>query len=226
MSHDRPAPAACIILAAGSSSRMGTHKFALPFDGERLFIHKIAGEYVSAGCSPVVVVVSPSGDRYGRRTGCFNSLPMLVGINEHPGRGRLLSIITGIMMAGKSGFVFVQNIDQPFISGHLLKRMMKKEREDAYVAPVSGDRAGHPVLLGRKIMDDLLAAREEDISLRDFLSAYEMIPVKGCGEEIFVNINTPEDYLRYFNRIPPFAPLPAASSPQRTDGTVPPLKEE
>jgi len=111
----------------------------------------------------------------------------------------MLSIVTGLRRAGSCDFAFIQNVDQPFISDRLLTRMMKAACRDAYVAPVFEGRTGHPVLLGRDIMEVLLGGTEDDLSFRDFLARYTMIPVAGGGAEIFININTPEDYRRYFS---------------------------
>src|SRR3954468_6115952 len=57
-----PLQTAAVILAAGTSSRMGRNKMLLPLEGESL-VRRTAGRALRAGLAPVVVVLGHEAQR-------------------------------------------------------------------------------------------------------------------------------------------------------------------
>ena len=60
------------------------------------------------------------------------------------------------------------------------------------------DKGGHPVLLPNSIIKKIAEADDLDTSLLDVLSLYPKIKVEVSNDTIFRNVNTPEDYEKYF----------------------------
>lgn len=74
---DTPPRIGLVLLAAGSSSRLGTPKQLLVVRGRTLLRHA-AEEAVAAGCRPVVVVLGAYADRLARE---IVDLPVMVAHN-------------------------------------------------------------------------------------------------------------------------------------------------
>lgn len=141
----------CILLAAGASSRMGSHKLLLSIDGEKVV--RRTARIALARCHPLVVVTG-----YGREA-VEEALAGLDGIillfNPAWEKGRVGSAIKGIeaLPAAGPGF-FLHHADMPFVSEAVFDVLEKAIQggEDAahgpvdivYIAGNSG-KPGHPV---------------------------------------------------------------------------------
>lgn len=181
-----------IILAAGKSSRMGQAKSRLMMPGDVSFVDHIVRQYLDVGCKKIILVAN-SEDAGFLTGGKEIDKDYLIIINEHPEKGRLFSLQTGIHAAGETGFFFIQNIDNPFASPHLLNLLYENRQKADLVKPVYKGKGGHPILISEKIAQDLLELKDLSIPLRDFLSTYPTQSVETEDENILVNINTRED---------------------------------
>src|SRR5437762_12687473 len=72
-----PSDVAAVLLAAGSSTRMGTNKLLLELEGEPL-VRRAARRALAAGLSPVVVVVGHEADR---ARAALADLAVLIALN-------------------------------------------------------------------------------------------------------------------------------------------------
>ena len=112
-----------VILAGGRSSRMGTDKALIEFDGEPL------GERVlrmlRAACDPILVA---SGD--GRRLGSLG-VPQVADVVAEA--GPLGGIVAGLE-AAETDLVAVVAVDMPFASAEVLRLLAERwNGEDAVV---------------------------------------------------------------------------------------------
>ncbi len=188
-----------LILAAGFSGRMGVPKFSLSYDKNQTFLTKIIRSYQSAGCKEIVVVVNRQGQEYLKQQKTFFAgNDITVVLNTFPERERFYSLQTGLKMLSNGKPVFIQNIDNPFVETDLLYRMADAFEPEAYVVPRYNGRGGHPVLLSAKIVSDLLASTDYRQNLRDFLRPYPKINCPVEDEKVLVNINSPQEYRKYF----------------------------
>ncbi len=190
-----------LILAAGFSGRMGVPKFSLPYDKNQTFLTKIIRSYQSAGCKKIVVVVNRTGQEFLREHEffCDNSDISMV-LNTFPERERFYSLQTGLKRFQDGRPVFIQNIDNPFVQPALLHRLAESFSAESFVVPYYNGRGGHPVLLSGKIVSDLMASPDYRQNMRDFLQAYPKIYCPVEDEEILVNINSRQEYKKYFGR--------------------------
>jgi molybdenum cofactor cytidylyltransferase len=153
----KAAPAiAGIILAAGASRRMGTPKALLVLKGET-FLDRLIGLF-SEVASPVVVVV---GHQAGEiRAGIRRGGAARFVVNPDPERGMLSSLQCGLAaLPQEAEAAMFMPVDQPDIERSTLEKLIGQF--DAGRAPATipayHNEHGHPVLITRPLIDELLA---------------------------------------------------------------------
>ncbi len=190
---------AALILAAGSSGRMGAPKLSLPFSDGQSFIGQCVCRFLAFGCQKAGVVVNEEGAAFIRNNK-ENFPPQMIPIlNPHPEKGRLHSIKTGIAALQHDGPLFIHNVDNPFVHPATLKALSSAFTGNHCVCPQYQDRGGHPVLIPEKVSRELLREENPDMSLKEFLQAQKVLLVEVDQPEVLININTPEEYRRWFS---------------------------
>jgi len=186
-----------IILAAGLSERMGRSKAFLKWDKHTTFLKKIIQEYSSFGSGKVIVVVNQNG--YSQILSDFPAISEYsnIIINPNPEKGRMGSIKLGIKELPANSACYIQNIDNPFVTGEVLNAMNNLIKPDAYVVPTYAEKGGHPVLVSSEIIKEISLIENPDYDLRKILNNFKRIEVKTNDERILVNINTLSDYQKY-----------------------------
>ncbi|MBT8398771.1 MAG: nucleotidyltransferase family protein [Gemmatimonadetes bacterium] len=187
-----------IIPAAGRSSRMGTPK-ALLDAGGLTFLARVMASLREGGSGPLLVVVrkldSPLATeaRFGGAQ---------VVLNPDPSQGPISSLQAGIRALPEgAGAVFLAPVDHPLFSSATVRALAHgfgQERPPLAV-PALGGRRGHPVLLGSCLFPELLEKNLPQGArtvLRRYLGDRLEVPVQDPG--ILADIDTPEEYERYF----------------------------
>lgn len=181
-----------VVLAGGSSRRMGRDKTLLSAGGESLPAR--AARHLATVCAEVAVA-----DR-GRRL-----LPGLPSLPDGPGRGPAAGIL-GAAEAYPGRRLLVLACDLPRIPEGLLAALAQAPEAD-WVVPRWQEGVeplcslyGPAALaaLGRRIARGLFALHElaeEDLAVR-ILEGGELARF-GDPREIFLNLNAPEDWERY-----------------------------
>ncbi|MBW6490473.1 MAG: NTP transferase domain-containing protein [Lentimicrobium sp.] len=199
-----PLPVSCIILSAGDSGRMGTHKALLPFGREKItFLEQIIKTYHQAGVDEMVVVVNSSLLMLMNELN--PDLPGNVQIveNLHPEKGRFYSLQTGLKHVSTGSFVFIQNIDNPFIDKETALKMLENMNRAMIVLPAFSGKTGHPLLVHPKVCEKIIMSESSEARLDHFIQDFSAAKIEVAHGHILANINTPEDYERWFNlRIP------------------------
>lgn len=188
-----------IILSAGKSSRMGVPKFSLRFNETSTFLENIINEYSKFGCNEIVVVLNPDSTSYLKQLDLKLPSNTKVVINEHPEWERFFSLklgAKGLIIPTNS---FVSNIDNPFVSQDVLNRLASKGEGFNYVNPTYNGKGGHPFLISKKVITDLIAEEQDQIHLKEFLGRYTKKSVEVNDKKILVNINTEEEFKRFCN---------------------------
>ncbi len=192
-----------VILAGGNSSRMGMSKAFLSFDRDRTFLEKIIATYSDLGCARIIVVLN---DKIQTRTDLIQG----IGINERvtilknptPEKGRLFSIRMGLQEMSKMDHVFLQNIDDPFTEGSILRSLLDAADQSSYCVPTYNEKGGHPILLSKPVVEHIANIGNADGNLKHVLSKFTRKNVATADPRVLVNINTPEDYSRHFGKAP------------------------
>jgi molybdenum cofactor cytidylyltransferase len=193
---------AAIIPAAGASSRMGRLKPFLKFDEKRLFVDKIIEEYLEFGCEQVVVVYRKSELKWVSFMEKYSSNQKVIFVpNKHPELERFYSVKLGMEQLKTTDCCFLQNIDNPFINIDILEKLFFKVDDAEYLVPVYDTKGGHPVLLNRIIIDNIVSQPVDDMNLKELLANFERKNIEMENDLVLRNINTKDDYIKYFEGI-------------------------
>jgi molybdenum cofactor cytidylyltransferase len=183
-----------ILLAAGKSTRMGSLKGLLPWEGKTLFEHQLMSLEKSL-IDEIIVVVGYQAENFMKIT---KEHSIKTVYNQHFQSGKCSSLLAGLRtMESGSDAILVVAVDQPTsfeVINRLLESLSKSEAKIA--VPLFNGKRGHPVLFSGSILEDLLSIKEETLGIRSVFQKYKEriseVPINDCF--IQLNINTPEDY--------------------------------
>lgn len=183
-----------LILAGGKSERMSSPKPFLNYDG-RTFLEKIVDEFNVCGIEETIVVLNhelleQADEKYFAQV----SEKCTIIKNTNPEWGRYHSLKLGIEKIIGADFCFIHNVDNPFISATLIKKIYSHRNKNGYTLPVYKDRGGHPVLISEKIINEIHESILSSITLKDVLINYNRKELKVKDDSILTNINTPDEY--------------------------------
>ena len=71
-------------------------------------------------------------------------------------------------------------------------------KQGAYVVPVFKNEKGHPVIMSAEVMNHCRKLNGNDFNLRDELQMFEEIRLVWDEKNILANINTEDEYQKYF----------------------------
>jgi molybdenum cofactor cytidylyltransferase len=185
---------AAVILAAGSSTRLGRPKQLLDFRGRPLVQHAID---TAAVCDEVVVVLGHAAEEVQAAI----TLPSTGHIVHNPehASGQASSLRAGLeALTEDVGAALVLLGDQPGVSAEAVKRVIDvyEQTGGPVVQARYGDAPGHPVLFDRSVWAQLTTI-EGDRGARDLLRAHPewVVPVR-LGAEPPPDVDTWADYER------------------------------
>ena len=189
-----------IILAAGSSSRMGTPKLLLPWAGTTI-LGRVVSTFAAAGLQEVVVVTgadhTPIESLIADLAG---DIPIRAVLNPaHTGGQMLDSIKVGLMaLDARPRAALIGLGDQPQVRAETLQKIMVGflRSSSPLVIPSFQNRRGHPWLVSRPLWQAILDL-PATTTARQFLIAYaDKVEYVDADESILQDIDTPDDYTR------------------------------
>jgi len=181
-----------VILSAGLSERMGQPKMFLKWN-HLTFIENIVKGYEKFGCKEIIVVLNEKDYTP------FKWLKMDCDVlkiikNNHVDWGRFYSLKLGLSALSSANHCFINNIDSPFVDQKVLSEMSSLINNHNYVVPVWNNIKGHPVLIGRKIIEIILDENDFKLNIKEYLKKFNCTLCSVDNEKILININTIEDY--------------------------------
>lgn len=212
----RPAAPVGVVLAGGASLRMGRDKarLALPGEDQPISLPAGAAARLAAVCAEVAVADGGRG-----------VLPGLPSLPDGPGRGPVAGIL-GAAAAYPGRPLLVLACDLPRVPAALLAELVRPEGDERFdwvvprwpggleplcslYAPAAlaalAERAGRGIFAPHRL------AEEESLAVR-YLEG-DLLARFGPPEEVFLNLNTPEDLERYTSSAP-------GTSPQAPQGQI------
>ena len=186
-----------VILAAGSSSRLGTPKQLLQFGGRSL-IRNAALAAIEASCAPVVVVTGACAEQATRE---LDGLALQVVWNDRWETGMASSVSAGIARLLETdrtvAAVVVLLCDQPLVTAEVIGALVAAHHATGSIVVASSYAGsfGVPALFGRALFDELSrldgAAGAKQVIARHARHA-QFVPFPDGA----VDVDTPEDYAR------------------------------
>ena len=183
-----------VILAAGSSRRMGSQKLLLPF-GQNTIIGTVIDNVLNSSVDHVMVVLGANQEKIQDAIG---NLPVQFCYNKEHEKGMLSSVICGIRALPQeavAALIFLG--DQPGIPPAVTNSVIDAYMEElvGIVIPVHNHRRGHPLLVDMKYRKEI-----EHLDLEEGLRALrhhfpdDVMEVEVDEPGILVDIDTREDY--------------------------------
>ncbi len=184
-----------LILAGGHSSRMNYPKLWLNTPSGKTFLLQLVQSYLKANVDQVVCVLN---NTYGQNEWVekVQEIPSEVKIvyNEDVNLGRLHSINLGLRHMSEMEYVFIQNVDSPFVLSETLEFLSMNCTDNKIVQPVYNKKKGHPIVIPKNVVNHILTQNQSSHSLRDALSGQSKKFVEVKDKFILSNLNTPESY--------------------------------
>jgi molybdenum cofactor cytidylyltransferase len=191
-----------VILAAGSSSRLGQPKQLLEFQGSTL-IQRITQIAVSAVKKPVVVILGANCSIIHSQ---LTHLPVRIVYNPDWSRGMTSSIRKGLMamlyFAPDTDGVIFAVCDQPYITPDLFLEMISvgSKSQKPIVACLYNNILGTPVLFKKEYFDVILALKDNEGARKIIQSHPESVESVPFPLGIF-DVDTIRDYVALQNKL-------------------------
>ena len=174
----------CVILAAGSSSRLGRDKALIRIEGRTMV------EWLSERVSKMGVDVTIVANKSNFAEISANLPESNVVVNAEPQKGRTGSLKVGVSRIdstkGANYRLLVVPVDRPGFSDSTLERLIGSEGS---YCPMLGGRGGHPILLSLEDVDKVRVS-PEDSPLREVV---DPVKFEVFDEMLHLNIDTPAD---------------------------------
>ncbi len=188
---------AVIILSGGNSSRMNYPKAFLSI-GKKTLAESLSSIYFELGIQkPIIVLNSILYNEKWAETISRLSVNNTVLKNKFTELGRSYSISLGLKEVKDEQGCFIQNIDNPDISAALLNNMVANLKDDSYVVPANNGINGHPILLGKNVINHLKNLQNNDWILKEELKKFKKIQVEAPENKVLLNLNTEADWKMY-----------------------------
>jgi molybdenum cofactor cytidylyltransferase len=195
MSNDRTGPVAGILLAAGTSSRMGSNKMLFELEGESV-LRGAVRRALAGGLSPLLVVLGHEAERARQQ---LEGLACEVVINPDYETGINSSLKAGVAaLPADTQAAMVMLADMPFVTSEMMAAMIARYRT-AEAPLVISDYEGvnaPPMLYDRSLFGELLVMTGEGCGRQVVKRHRDEAEVLSWPAAALSDIDVPDDYER------------------------------
>jgi molybdenum cofactor cytidylyltransferase len=193
---ERGGPVAGVLLAAGTSSRMGSNKMLFDLGGESV-LRRAAKRALAGGLSPLYVVLGHQAERAREE---LQGLPCETVLNPNYGQGITSSLQAGIAALPDSvAAALVMLADMPYVTSEMLAGMIARYRGSRAPLVISdyGGVNAPPMVYDRALFGELRAMAEGTGCGRQVVKRHKgEAEVLAWPEEALADLDVPEDYAR------------------------------
>jgi molybdenum cofactor cytidylyltransferase len=194
MAEERRSVAA-IILAAGRSSRMGSHKLLLPYKG-RPIVNWVLAAACASQADPIIIVL---GHEAQQVDAALQSERWFLAINNPwyvDGMSSSLKIGLAATPKDVDGAIILLG-DQPLITSEIINAMIAESARDpdAIIAASYQGRRGNPVLFPRQYFTELEAITGDEGGRSVLTRYHERVRLMEIDDALAgFDVDTPEEY--------------------------------
>jgi len=191
-----------IVLAAGSSTRMGRNKMLLEVGGQPL-VRRAVSAALEAGLDPVLVVLGHEADRAREAVA---GLDCRVVLNPDHAQGVRVSMQAGVRALPaevNAGVIILA--DMPFVSAEMIRTVAERYRAGRPPLVVSeyGDVNAPPTLYDRALFGELLTSTGEGCGKHVVKKHKSEAAVVAWPESALADVDVPDDYERLGTQLRP-----------------------
>jgi molybdenum cofactor cytidylyltransferase len=191
---------AAVILAAGTSSRMGTAKQLLRL-GDTTLLGQVIARVRAARIDEIVLVL---GHDAARIQSAIDTTAVRIVTNESFRDGMASSLSAGLAALGREvSAAFIVLADQPFVRPETLDILIERFRASrpVIVVPMYNGARGNPVLLDRSIFPEVLSLRG-DVGARAIFGNHQEGIAKVAVDDpgILLDFDNQEDWENFQRR--------------------------
>lgn len=187
-----PPTVSAIVLAAGSSRRMGRPKQLLPLL-DRPALRRCVECAIAGGAHDVIAVIAVNSgtDRV------LHGLPVRIVCNRERDSDMAGSVRVGLQEVRESATgVLICLADHPLVSPDTVRLLLEEHAAcpDRIIIPVHRERRGHPTLFPRAVISKLHSLP----TLRDLIRRFQdLVLLRDVPDEgVILDMDTPGDYER------------------------------
>ncbi len=195
MPSERGGAVAGVVLAAGSSTRMGRNKLFFDLGGETL-LRRVVRRAIDAGLDPVIVVVGHEAERARAE---LAGLPCTPVDNPDHALGINRSLRTGISHVPETARAAVVMLaDMPFVTSRMVAGLVTRYRDSTAPLVISayGDVNAPPMLYDRALFPELRQMQGEGCGRQVVRRHRHEAVALSWPEAALQDIDVPEDYER------------------------------
>jgi len=184
-----------VILAAGSSSRLGEPKQLLQYGGQNLLQHAIDAA-LSSNADPVIVVLGANAEQVSKEIDRSN---IHVIINTGWEEGMASSVKTGLnellFITPSTDAVIFMVCDQPYVSSELINGLVDEQKQTGkpIITCNYGEAIGPPALFYKSLFHELMQLKG-DVGARKIIQDHSDEVATILFTEGKIDIDTKEDY--------------------------------
>ena len=187
------APVAGILLAAGTSSRMGSNKLLFELDGESL-LRRTARRALAGGLAPLVVVLGHQAERAAAE---LEGLAVQIVINPDYEQGLSSSLKSGVAaVPAEVGAAMVLLADMPFVTPDMIAALVARYRTTS-VPLVISDYASviaPPMVYDRALFDEIRDMTEGRCGKQVVKRHRQEAEVLSWPATALADVDVPDDY--------------------------------
>ncbi len=192
----RRGPVAGVLLAAGTSSRMGSNKLLFELEGESL-LRRAARRALAGGLTPLLVVLGHEAERAERE---LYGLPCRVVVNPDYERGITSSLQSGVAaLPPEVRAVVVMLADMPFVTPEMVAALVARYRTSTAPLVISDYEGVNapPMLYDRALFGELLAMPEGSGCGRKVVKHHRAeADILAWPAAALADLDVPDDYAR------------------------------
>lgn len=188
-----------IVLAAGSSSRMGGQdKLMMLIDGKPL-LYRAVKNICASEISKCIIVVRSDPEKYRAMLVDFD-VEIIHAPNAHEGMSA--SMKTGVDAAGENSTGYMICLaDMPNLTPQHFNEVITAHRVGKIIRPKTNDgRFGHPVLFDRCYYDDLKRMSGDEGARALIKREHVNVLALEMDDAILIDLDTPEAWMEWQGR--------------------------